>query len=161
MDIIAMLQDGTGALAWLTALLLALGGTAVVVAAWTQMRRGVPAVTVLKAIVGIKPARPARTEPAQPAGRPADAAAPRSGEPVNQALRAYRAESDLNPDTAPARTPAVEHPQPEPEAALLTERQLTVYLNRLRRAADTLEEVARGEAGHGAVAEERALSAIR
>jgi hypothetical protein len=162
MDIIGMLQDGSGALAWLTAILLALGGTAVVVAVWTQVRRGVPVATVLKAAVGIRQARPAQAPHRSPGAgdpKPVAAAPAREAEPSNRAVRAYQAESRLNPAeiAATMREPVPTAPASEP--AMLTERQLTVYLNRLRRAADTLEEVARRESASSGGSEDGALLA--
>jgi hypothetical protein len=154
MDIIGMLQNGSGALAWLTAILLALGGTAVVVAVWTQVRRGVPVSTVLKAAVGIRQARPApkpaaieaRPTPSQAAaGRPVPQ---QRVEPTHQAVRAYQAESTMASAGAATQAPPkiISDVQPVEAPAVLSERQLTVYLNRLRRAADTLEEIARRDA---------------
>mgnify|MGYP006865125355 CR=1 FL=1 len=132
MDIIGMLQDGSGALAWITAVLLALGGTAVVVAVWSQIREGVPPATVLRAALGLKPQKVAPPEMA-PASSSETAIRPQA-EPTHHAVRAYRNESTLTAASAEDPAPASE--------SVLTERQLTVYLNRLRQAADTLEEVA-------------------
>ncbi len=137
MDIIGALQDGQGTLAWVTAVLLALGGTAVVVAVWLQLRRGVPAMTILKAVLGVKTGA-ARTEegPEGARGTDAPATAPAEAkdslrEPVEAALNAYRAAASV-----------AETPDTGTEDAVLTERQLNVYLARLRRAGDALEQLA-------------------
>ena len=147
MDIIGQLQDGNGALAWLTAVLLALGGTAVVVAFWTQLRRGVPAMTVFKAALGLK-SKPVRPQPTA-ASRPPAAA------PLTQAVAAYQtaAQPRAERSESPARA-SVAGARP-----VLTERQLTVYLTRLRLAADSLEEVAHREASaQGAFADDSLLA---
>jgi len=161
MDMIGMLQDGSGAIAWLTAILLALGGTAVVMAIWTQVRRGVPVSAVLKAAIGIRQARTApkpaahATETAPQAVQARSAPQQRT-EPVHQAVRAYRSESDLEQPGDVLDVPAALRDE-APE--VLSERQLTVYLNRLRRAADALEEVARRDAAPNGGSEEASLLA--
>ncbi len=142
MDIIGMLQDGNGALAWLTAVLLALGGTAVVVAFWAQMRRGIPAITVLKVALGFR--RKARG-PA-PTISPVSES-PQKSKPVPQGIDAYKAEAARRPTEPESSQTDVTNISPSAgNRTVLSERQLTVYLTRLRRAADTLEEVARQEA---------------
>ena len=135
------LQDGQGTLAWLTAVMLALGATAVVVAAWLQIRRGVSAKTVLKAVLGLK-VRNLREQTRAAAARPQGDTGPGvpelavEQEAAPRAVRAYEAVVG-----APA-------PRTDDDASpMLTERQLNVYLERLRKAADTLEKVARTSTG--------------
>lgn len=140
MDFTEALQEGQGTLAWLTAVMLSLGATAVIVAVWLQLRRGVSARTVLKALLGMKPQAEVRTPPAT---------SPRTGDvrsagrdPADEAVRAYRAVAGERPTPPPTA--------PRAAAPVLTERQLNVYLDRLRSAADALETVARGEDDGGA-----------
>jgi len=131
------LMEGNGIVAWGMAFLLAVGGTAVVVAAWLQLRstwRRLP--PHLRRL----PGRPRRAAVPPPFPRAAVERVVETPDP-RRALRAYRDEAEASPARSAPPVPA----QAKPASALSVE-ALDAYLERLHQAVDELEAAARTSA---------------
>lgn len=131
------IMTDNGIVAWGIAFLLAVGGTAVVVAAWLQFRR-----TWKSLPAGLKgrASRRRRPDTAAPA-RTLAAERPQENRDPRRAVQAYRGQTaPAAPAPAAASAP---RPAPAPPAppALAVE-ALDAYLDRLHHAVDELEAAA-------------------
>ncbi len=124
MDWTMLFQDGNGIVAWGIAFLIAVGGTAVVMAFWWQYRKGMPWLRLLNQRT---PQPGVHSTYAGPVAPPMQQeVAPREPIDPRQALNAYR---EIEKNT----------PKAEPN---VDEATLTDYLSRLHKAADRLEQLA-------------------
>ncbi|HPF33958.1 MAG TPA: hypothetical protein P5571_06215 [Candidatus Krumholzibacteria bacterium] len=138
------LMADNGIVGWGVAFLLAVGGTAVVVAAWLQFRstwKSLPA--PVKAMLGTRAPRARAAKAAAPTPPAPSAERPREQRDPGRAVRAYRgqAETPAAPAPEPA-APAAPPPAPAVPAHALSMEDLDAYLTRLHRAVDELEAAA-------------------
>lgn len=124
------LLEGNGIVAWGVAFLLAVGGTAVVVAAWLQFRTGWRHL-------------PRRWQARRPAAAAAPAPVARARTEVRlpgRAVAAYRDQAEAAP--APTAPRPAAPPSAAPAVPALTTEALDSYLRRLHRAVNELESAA-------------------
>ncbi len=132
LDILNLLESGNKTMAWLGAVALAAGGTAIVVVVYIQiqrLRRRLPGLTWPVLLTNWKPALPAHAT--RPRQSEVQARSEIKAAPAAAGLAAYRAVQAAVP-AQPGRG----------ETGELGLEALDAMLRRLRRAAETLDEIA-------------------